>query len=91
MARQHRVVTNTPGTRVRTLFEGPEEDARTYVRNNFPRAHVEPPSQEAGIPDVKLVSPNGKVETYHSHNGWTDGDGHPKVEEMPEDDYQGDE
>jgi hypothetical protein len=80
MARQHRVVTNTPGTRTRLLFEGNEADARTYVQNNFPAAHVEPPSQDPGIPDVKLVHPTGKVETYHKHGGWSDGDGHPKEE-----------
>jgi hypothetical protein len=84
-----RVVSNVPGQRTRTHFEGLEADARTYVQNNFPRAHVEPPSQEPGIPDVKLVGPGNKVEHYHSHLGWNAGDGHPP--EVVDDDSADDE
>lgn len=81
MAKQWRVLNNTPGARNREHFAGNEEDARTFVQNNFPLAHVEPPSQESGIPDVKLVSPSGAVEHYHRHNGWRSGDGHPTADD----------
>jgi hypothetical protein len=60
-----------PG-RLRTLFEAPEKDARTYIERNFPRAHVEPPNQEPGIPDVHLVADDGSTHTYHAENGWTE-------------------
>lgn len=77
MAKQWRVLSNTPNARTREHFAGTENDARAFVHNNFPMAHVEPPSQEVGIPDVKLVSPTGQVEHYHRHSGWHSGDGHP--------------
>lgn len=77
MASQWRVLSNTPGARTREYFAGDEKAAREYVHNNFPMAHVEPPSQEPGIPDVKLVSPSGAVEHYHRHSGWHSGNGHP--------------
>jgi len=56
--------------RTRTLFSGPEKAARLFIANNFPRAHVEPPNQDPGIPDVKLVGPNGNEDTYHAEDGW---------------------
>lgn len=66
-----KVVTNNDSSRQRTLFEGLVSDARKYIQNNFPRAHVEPPNQDPGVPDVKLVHPDGSAETYHADNGWS--------------------
>jgi len=71
MADVWKVTQSLMGRPARTLFQGLEKDARRFVENNFPRAHVEPPSQEPGIPDVQLVSPSGAEETYHAEDGWS--------------------
>ena|ERR1700733_1334893 len=68
--KQWTVVSNNDKSRTRTHFAGLEKDAREFVRRNFPRPHVEPPSQEPGIPDVKLVSPDGAEDTFHGDDGW---------------------
>jgi len=83
--KQWRVVSNNPGQRLREHFAGNEDDARTYVQNHFPAAHVEPPSQDPGVPDVVLVSPTGQKEHYHKHVGWQSGDGIPTVESEDDD------
>jgi len=70
MADQWKVVTNNDLSRVRTLFAGLEKDARDFIARNFPRPHVEPPSQEPGVHDVKLVGPNGEEDLYHADEGW---------------------
>jgi hypothetical protein len=40
----------------RVLFEGPDDDARIFVENNFPRPHIQPGvvSEGPAVPDVKL-------------------------------------
>lgn len=48
----------------KVVFEGAEADARKFIADHFPRVHVEPGSSEAPTPDAKLVSPDGKEETY---------------------------
>lgn len=45
--------------RVKTLFEGTEEDARDFIVKNFPRIHVEPGINEEPVPNVILKSDNG--------------------------------
>lgn len=66
-----KVVTNNDNSRQRTLFEGLVSDARKFIQNNYPRAHVEPPNQDPGVPDVKLVHSDGSAETYHAEQGWS--------------------
>ena len=47
----------------RVHFEGPDDDARQYVENNFPRTHVEPGSGiEDPQPDVYLQTDKGGKE-----------------------------
>ncbi len=65
-----KVVSNTDPSRVRTVFEGLARDARKFVRDNFPLPHVEPPNQDPGVPDVKLVHEDGTEETFHADDGW---------------------
>ena len=65
-------VVSTNPARARVLFEGLEEEARRFVENNFPRAHVEPGTVvEQPVPDVELVKDNGSKETYHADSGWS--------------------
>lgn len=65
-----KVLSNSDPSRIRTLFQGLEKDARAFIESHYPRAHVEPPSQDPGVPDVKLVSPDGVEDTYHAEDGW---------------------
>lgn len=50
-----RVISNS--VRNRVLFEGTREDAETFVRQNFPRNHVEPGNRNDDQPaaDVSIV------------------------------------
>lgn len=66
-----KVVTNSDPSRVRTVFEGLVSDARKFIQNNYPRAHVEPGNSDPGTPDVRLVHPDGSAETYHAETGWS--------------------
>jgi len=61
-----KVVTRNNG---RVLFEGTEEDARTYVERNFPRAHAENfTDYGADGPQTDVILDNGA-----SYNGeWSD-------------------
>lgn len=70
MADVWKVLTNSDPSRVRTLFQGLEKDARAYIANHFPRPHVEPPSQDPGVHDVKLSGPGGVEDFYHADDGW---------------------
>jgi hypothetical protein len=65
-----KVLSNSDPSRIRTLFQGLEKDARAFIESHYPRAHVEPPNQDPGVPDVKLVSPDGAEDTYHAEDGW---------------------
>lgn len=51
----HRVVSSGG----RLLFEGTEADAQQYLRDNFPRVHVQPGSVNEPVPDAVHVAPNG--------------------------------
>lgn len=65
-------VVSTNPSRARVLFEGLEEDARKFVQDNFPRAHVEPGmTVEKAVPDVHLVKDDGSKEEYHAETGWS--------------------
>ena len=70
MGDQWTVVSNNDSSRRRLHFAGLEKDARAFVERTFPRPHVEPPSQEPGVHDVKLVSPDGAEDFYHADHGW---------------------
>lgn len=77
----------TNNERARELFRGTERDARQFIADHFPRAHVEPPSQDPGIPDVKLVSPDKVEDTFHADHGWASEnkeDETPAEDEVPE-------
>lgn len=64
MAEELWKVVQSVGGRVRTVFEGIEEDARKYISDHFPRVHVEPGSPDEPAPDATLVSPTGDVESF---------------------------
>jgi hypothetical protein len=68
---QYKVQSNNNPSRVRTLFQGLEKDARRFIENNFPRPHVEPGTNDEAVPDVALVAPDGSKETYHAEDGWS--------------------
>jgi hypothetical protein len=66
------VKVKTTGQPVRTVFEGPEEAAKTYVENNFPRVHVNPqnPADEP-TPDVVVTGGSGGDQSYWGpEEGW---------------------
>jgi hypothetical protein len=80
-----KVLSNSDPSRIRTLFQGLEKDARAFIESHYPRAHVEPPSQDPGVPDVKLVSPDGAEDTYHAEEGWASDNPDNQPEEVPAD------
>jgi len=62
----HEVTTNEPDPRKRrVLFSGTFKDALTYLRNNYPRLHVEPGGGKP-VADAVLKAPDG---TVHEHHG----------------------
>lgn len=58
-------------TRMRTVFEGIEKDARDYISRHFPRVHLEPNSPDEPQPDAVVLSPSGAKESYDATNGFT--------------------
>jgi hypothetical protein len=61
----HVVMTNPADPRqAKTLFSGGFKDALQYLRNNFPRLHVEPGGSNP-VPDAVLHAPNGDVYAHH--------------------------
>lgn len=61
---------NTGQHEGRRLFEGLEDDARTYIERNYPRPHIEPGAGYDELKaDVHLHSPDGVKEHFM-------GDGH---------------
>lgn len=63
-------VVQTVGTKVRTVFEGIEKDARKYISNHFPRVHAEPNGQDDPVPDAVLVGPKG-TEQFNAEDGFS--------------------
>jgi hypothetical protein len=74
----------------RVHFKGNEADARDYVERNFPRAHVDEFTANPNNPvhDVKLLSPDGVEEVYHSVEGWKP---RPDYDKPEDEDTSGDE
>lgn len=57
--------------RERVVFDGNEEDARTYLEQHFPRLHVEPGSPDEPAPDAVLVSETG-TRSFYDGREWAD-------------------
>lgn len=64
---QHRVVTRNK----REVFAGTQEDAQQYVRNNFPRLHIEPGTTGAPEPDAAIIAPDNSI-TYFNGSEFVD-------------------
>jgi hypothetical protein len=63
-----KVVSNTAG-RVRVIFEGLVEDAEKFVRDNFPRHHVEPGSRDSDTvapADVSVIDDDDNETSLHN-------------------------
>lgn len=84
MADEQFKVTSPDGKK--TLFQGLEDAARKFIENNFPRLHATPGSNygdEGPQPDVQLLRPDGKSETFHADQGWIAPPADPEPEPEP--------
>lgn len=61
------------------LFSGMEEDARTFIENNYPRIHAEPQvhyGDDGPAPDVVMVPDGHKADskeaTFYNGHHWSD-------------------
>lgn len=57
----------------RTYFEGTEDDAYSFVENNFPRIHVEPGvnyGEDGPQPDAYVMTPDGKTSHWYDGTDW---------------------